>query len=116
MPSELRASLHTHRDERSLPTFLVESNGFRCVDLLEITAVLTAWLDATKPSDWVHGNVFFHGKPWSPPRPGTDYMGVLPRVHVHQGDVERLQREGLDAFLESWLSPTSLALLGRAGR
>ncbi|MCB9611644.1 MAG: hypothetical protein H6722_04230 [Sandaracinus sp.] len=117
VPHERRASLRTGRDERDLPTFLVESNGFVWCDGSELGERLLAWSDPAKPDDWVLGNVFFLAEPWSPPRPGTDYMGVLPHVHVHQEDVERLRREGVDAFLESWLSPTSLARLrSRAGR
>lgn len=110
VPRELRQRLGKHADvRRSFPAFLVESNGFAWANESDLRVVLAVWSQQDRPIDWVYGNVFFLDGPWQPPRPGTDYMGVIPHIHVERRHLDLVQRSGLDALHESWLGPESLA-------
>jgi hypothetical protein len=115
VPAELRPTLTKrvaagHR----FPTFLLEDDDLRWAAESELPELLRTWAETERPPDWVYGNLYFVEHPWHPPRPGTDFMGSIPHVHVQREHLEELRRAGLDALHECWLSAETVARIRRA--
>ncbi|MEM9861582.1 MAG: hypothetical protein AAF938_08210 [Myxococcota bacterium] len=110
VPEALSQQLTQHADiERTFPAFLIEAKGFTRATEDELRDLFATWRKTDGPRHGVYGNVYFFDGPWHPPRPGTDYMGVLPHIHIERSHVELVESLGLDALHESWLHPKSLA-------
>ncbi len=83
-----------------LPCFLVERDGLRLVDAAGLDATVRAWRATpwSEDPDPLYGNVYWLQASWSAPRPGTDYMGALPHVHVDRDLLDRFGDEGVSAL------------------
>ncbi len=92
------------RHATTLPCFLIEMSArrravFVVVDEAALAVQLRAWVEVDSEPDWYFGTVYSLDGEWWPPRAGTDYMGVLPHVHVERSDLRRFEEHGVEGFV-----------------
>lgn len=78
----------------NFPLFVVEdSTGFAAMSSTEVEQFATQ-TSPSGDSDAMHFNLYLFTSDWRPPRPGTDYMGVVRHVHVGDGDLKLIIQQG----------------------
>lgn len=82
----------------TFPVFVVEdSTGFTAMSANEVQQ-LASQTSPADDGDATHFNLYLFSSDWHPPRPGTDYMGVIPHVHVANGDLKLIIQLGATAL------------------
>jgi hypothetical protein len=80
------------------PVYLVESDdGF----FVHSPQSLVSFLDAvprTHDDDFCYFNVYKFLGDWRPDRAGSDFMGAIPHVHVHNGHLDQVREDGVEAL------------------
>lgn len=119
VPATLRPHLRTQvLPHRELPCFAIEEGReLRIVDADQLAHTLQGWEAGAQRRDGeIFGNVYWLPTSWTPPRPGTDYMGAIVHVHVDTGLIDAFVQGGLRRFLAAWLDEDSVELAIGAGR
>lgn len=96
IPDELRQYQRHHRIDLDFPFFIIEKSGFEFVDEQGLINRLDELKQGEAGDDEVFFNIYRIESDYKPPKPGTDYMGIIQHDHVTLDFIDWYVREGIE--------------------